>query len=48
MMGNKIMLLGIAVILASIAMSMNSIIAFGGGAAGLLIAMIGLFMGNKN
>lgn len=43
-MGKKIMLLGIAVILAAIALSINNIIAFGGGIVGLLIAIIGLFI----
>lgn len=43
-MGKKIMLLGISVILAAIALSINNIIAFGGGVAGLLIAIIGLFV----
>ncbi|MCI9430883.1 MAG: hypothetical protein HFF70_00440 [Oscillospiraceae bacterium] len=44
----KIMLLGIAVILAAIALSINNIIAFGGGIAGLLIAIIGLFIRDKD
>lgn len=43
-MSRKIMLLGIAVILAAIALSLDNIIAFGGGAAGLLITVIGLFI----
>ncbi len=47
-MSKKIMLLGIAVILAAIALSMNNMIAFGGGMAGLLIAVIGLFMQDKD
>ncbi len=47
-MSKKIMLLGIAVILASIALSMNNVIAFGGGIAGLLIAVTGLFMRDKD
>lgn len=47
-MSKKIMLLGIAVILAAIALSMNHMIAFGGGIAGLLIAIIGFFLPDKN
>lgn len=47
-MSNKIMLLGIAVILAAIALSINNIIAFCGGIVGLLIAIIGLFMRDKD
>ena len=47
-MSKKIMLLGIAVILAAIALSINNIIAFGGGIAGLLIAIIGLFIRDKD
>ena len=47
-MSKKIMLLGIAVILAAIALSINNIIAFGGGVAGLLIAIIGLFIRDKD
>ena len=43
-MGKKIMLLGIAVILAAIALSVNNIIAFCGGILGLLIAITGLFI----
>ena len=43
-MGKKTMLLGIAVILAAIALSISNIIAFAGGIAGLLIAIIGFFM----
>ena len=40
-MGKKTMLLGIAVILATIALSISNIIAFVGGIAGLLIAIVG-------
>lgn len=47
-MSKKIMLLGIAVILAAIALSTNNMIAFVGGVAGLLIAIIGLFMRDKD
>lgn len=47
-MGKKIMLLGIAIILAAIALSINNIITFGGGIAGLLIAIIGLFIRDKD
>ena len=43
-MGRKIMLLGIAVILAGIALSISNILAFGGGVAGLLIVIIGMFI----
>lgn len=43
-MGKKTMLLGIAVILAAIALSISNIIAFVGGSAGLLIAIAGFFM----
>ena len=43
-MGKKTILLGIAVILAAIALSISNIIAFAGGIAGLLIAIIGFFM----
>ena len=43
-MGKKTMLLGIAVILAAIALSISNIIAFVGGGAGLLIAIVGFFM----
>lgn len=46
-MSKKIMLFGIAVILAAIALSMNNIIAFCGGIGGLLMAIIGLFMRDK-
>ena len=47
-MGKKTMLLGITVILASIALSISNIIAFAGGIAGLLIAIVGFFMrGNE-
>ncbi len=46
-MSTKIMLLGIAVILASVALSMNNIIAFGGGLLGLFIAIIGLLKHDK-
>lgn len=43
-MSKKIMLLGIAIILAAIALSItiNNIIAFAGGIAGLLITIVGL------
>lgn len=44
MRGLKIMLLGIAVILAAIALSMNNAIAFGSGIVGLLIAITGSFI----
>lgn len=47
-MSKKIMLLGIAVILAAIALSINNIIAFGGGIVSLLIAIIGLFIRDKD
>lgn len=47
-MGTKIMLLGIAVILAAMAYSLDSVIAFIGGLLGLLIAIIGLVKGNNN
>ncbi len=47
-MSKKIMLLGIAVILAAIALSINNIIAFWGGIVGLLIAIIGLFIRDKD
>ena len=43
-MGKKTMLLGIAVILAAIALSISNIIAFVGGSVGLLIAIAGFFM----
>ena len=43
-MGKKTMLLGIAVILATIALSISNIIAFVGEIAGLLIAIVGFFM----
>ena len=43
-MGRKIILLGIAVILAGIALSISNIFAFGGGVAGLLIVIIGMFI----
>lgn len=47
-MGKKTMLLGIAVILAAIALSISNIIAFVGGIAGILIAIIGFFVhGNE-
>ena len=42
-MGTKIMLLGIAIILAAIALSIDNIIAFGGGVLGLIVVIIGLF-----
>lgn len=42
--GKKTMLLGIAVILAAIALSISNIIAFVGGSAGLLIAIVGFFI----
>lgn len=47
-MSIKIMILGIAVILAAIALSTNNIITFCGGIAGLLIAIIGLFIQDKD
>lgn len=47
-MGTKIMLLGIAVILAAMALSMNNIIAFCGGLLGLIVAIIGLFKHDNN
>ena len=47
-MSRKIMLLGIAIILAAIALSISNIIAFCGGIAGLLIAIIGLFIQDKD
>ena len=47
-MSRKIMLLGIAVILAGIALSISNIFAFGGGAAGLIIVIIGLFIRDDN
>ena len=40
-MGTKIMLLGIAIILAAIALSIDNIIAFGGGVLGLIVVIIG-------
>ena len=43
-MGTKIMLLGIAIILAAIALSMNNFIAFCGGILGFLVAIVGLFI----
>ncbi len=43
-MGKKTILLGIAVILAAIALSISNIIAFVGGSVGLLIAIAGFFM----
>ena len=42
--GKKTMLLGIAVILAAIALSISNIIAFVGGSAGLLIAIVEFFI----
>lgn len=47
-MGTKIMLLGIAIILAAIALSINNIIAFGGGVLGLIVVIIGLFKNDNN
>ena len=47
-MSNKIMLLGIAVVLAGIALSISNIFAFGGGVAGLLIVIVGLFIRDSN
>lgn len=44
----KIMVLGIAVIAAAIAVSLNHAIAFGGGIAGLVISIIGLFLRDKD
>ena len=46
-MGIKMMLLGIAVILAGIALSISNIFAFGG-AAGLLITITGMLVRGKN
>ena len=46
-MGKKTMLLGIAVIVAAIALSISNIIAIVGGIAGLFIAIIGFFMRDK-
>ena len=43
-MGKKTILLGIAVILSAIALSISNIIAFVGGSVGLLIAIAGFFM----
>ena len=40
----KIILLGIAVILAGIALSISNIFAFGGGVTGLIIVITGLFI----
>ena len=47
-MGTKIMLLGIAIILAAIALSIDNIIAFGGGVLGLIVVIIGLFKSDNN
>ena len=47
-MGIKMMLLGIAVILAGSALSISNIIAFVGGAAGLLITIAGMLVRGKN
>ena len=47
-MGIKMMLWGIAGILAGIALSISNIFAFVGGAAGLLITIAGMFIQNKN
>lgn len=47
-MGTKIMLLGIAIILAVIALSIDNIIAFGGGVLGLIVVIIGLFKSDNN
>lgn len=46
-MGKKTMIVGIAVIMAAIALSISNIIAFVGGIAGLFIAIIGFFMRDK-
>ena len=46
-MGTKIMLLGIAIILAAIALSIDNIIAFGG-VLGLIVVIIGLFKSDNN
>lgn len=47
-MGTKIMLLGIAIILAAIVLSIDNIIAFGGGVLGLIVVIIGLFKSDNN
>ena len=47
-MGIKMMLLGTAVILAGIALSISNIFAFVGGAAGLLITIAGMLVRGKN
>ncbi len=47
-MGTKIMLLGIAIILAAISVSIDNIIAFGGGVLGLIVVIIGLFKSDNN
>ncbi len=43
-MGKKFMLLGIAVILAAIALSTNNFIGICGGIVGLIIAVVGIFI----
>lgn len=43
-MSNKVMLLGIAVILSGIALSISNIFSLCGGIAGLAIVIVGLFM----
>ena len=47
-MGTKIMLLGIAIILAAIDLSIDNIIAFGGGVLGMIVVIIGLFKIDNN
>ena len=47
-MGIKMMLLGIAVIMDRIALSISNIFAFVGGAAGLLITIAGMIVRGKN
>ena len=47
-MGTKIMLLGIAIILAAIPQYIDNIIAYGGGVLGLIVVIIGLFKSDNN
>ena len=47
-MGIKIMLLGIAAILAGIALSISNIFAFAGGVAGLLLSIARIFVRDNN
>lgn len=47
-MGIKIMLLGIAAILAGIALSISNIFAFAGGVARLLLSIAGIFVRDNN